>query len=671
MQREPAGGLRGRSTRSLASLAAAFVVASGCLVQGPSEESPASAVRDRWFELWMTDARGSVDNLNVGFSKILINQNQLRIDQPEMDLVAHQGPEDGLRIASGWLPGGAYDSVVIVFSGASAVIDGTGVPTLMPRPVMEFEHSISMAVNDGKALLVDINVTKSLSYQNGTAVFSPTADAVYVADVELPGAGEPTTRPIFETPQPALQTLLPDVPAVPAVTLNASESVPTTLEPPWPLPVGDALPGTDTPLADGSVLAPPGLDGWFVQFVEGLSLEQQALTINSHGGSPVVFFGSMPGAYVWANASQASAIAESPLVTYVEIDRPVEWLLATSRTALRLPDLSTPVIGLTDPQGNPFDGRGVGVAVIDIGIDGTHPDLPYHTVLTADPLLVANYKVESMFQVDIPNTDVTSGHGTHVTGILAGRGVLDPTMRGVAPGVKVYGFGVGEASTTLWTNQALDWVAQNHDEVDPPIRVVSNSWQTSSSYNPSSLTSRLIQRLVDGGVTVVFAAGNGGVDASGNARTSGECQHPAEGVVCVAAYDDLDTGTRAGNVASYSSRGAVGNPGTWPDVSAPGSRIRSASPLLGYVTGTSLARYAIMDGTSMATPHVSGVVALLLQADPNLTPGQVESILESTAHGFADGGAYAYHADPRYNGSHNAKGHGLVDAYAAVQRALQ
>jgi serine protease AprX len=644
------------SVLSLGSL----LVLSGCIVYPVADGDEGAG--SRWFELWMTDATADLAELNVGFSYVLVNEQRLELDQTAMDLLAHNGPEEGLRIASGWIGAKSYDKVVIVFSDASALINGSVVAAAIPAPVLELRQNLDMLVADGKALLVDINVSKSFSYQDGVAVFAPTAESIYLADVD---PGLPDEPPIFRSAMSAAQALLREV--QPSITADLRPA----------LGIANDAQGAAAALVDqlggvqmDPIAVPFGMEGWFVQFIPGLTLEQQAIIVEAHGASPIMFFGALPGAYVWANASQAAFLALSPLVTYVEQDRPIEWLLASSRNAIRLPDLSAPVIGLKDPAGNPLDGRGVGVAVIDIGIDATHPDLPYKTPLAINPLVLANYKVESIFQIDIPNTDTSSGHGTHVASILAGRGALDPTMKGVAPGVGLYGFGVGEASTTLWTTQALDWIAQNHDQVSPPIKVVSNSWQTSASYDPNSLTSRLVARLVDEGVTVVFAAGNKGTAPNGAAATSGECQHPREGVICVAAYDDLNTGSRSGNLASYSSRGAPATPSTWPDISAPGTSVRAASPMLGYVTGTNIARYTVMDGTSMAAPHVSGVIALMLQADASLSPAQIETLLEATAHHFADGGSYASSSDARYNGSHHAKGHGLLDAYAAVAAAL-
>lgn len=670
MGREPSRGASATIPGLLASVCFIVAALAGCVVEVPAP-APDDGADRRWFEFWVTDAAGNVSRLDVGFAMILVNGRALTLEKPQIDLLAHRGLDAGTRVASGFISGGATDRVAVVFSHAVATIDGVPRPLPIPLPVLEIRQGLGLGPSAGKAMLVDLNVSRSLAEQDGALVFSPTADAVYLADRNAAEESDPALRPRFGTAVPLapvqdlLESATPSLVAPPVSEAPAADALPSVSPTLAPV-LGDAVEAV--PVAGAT--PPAGLEGWFVQFVDGLSVDEMAATVEAHGGSPVIFFGSLPAAYVWTTGEGARALAASSGVTYVEPDRPVEWLLATSREAIRVPQLTNPVTGLRDPKGDPFDGRGVGVAVIDIGIDGTHPDLPHHTLSPANPLLLANYKVESIFQLDAADTDLTSGHGTHVTGILAGRGILDPTQAGVAPGARIYGFAVGEASTTLWTTQALDWVLQNHDRVSPPIRVVSNSWQTSSSYDPNALTSRIVRDLVSEGVVVVFAAGNSGTGSAGQATTSGECRNPTEGVVCVAASDDLDLGTRDGTIAGYSSRGQAGAPSTWPDVSAPGSRIRSASPLFGAVTGTSLNRYTVMDGTSMAAPHVSGVVALMLQANPDLTPARIEALLERTAHEFTDGGAYASHADPRYNGSHLAKGHGLLDARAVVQAAL-
>jgi serine protease AprX len=186
---------------------------------------------------------------------------------------------------------------------------------------------------------------------------------------------------------------------------------------------------------------------------------------------------------------------------------------------------------------------------------------------------------------------------------------------------------------------------------------------------------KMIGALVDDGVSVVFSASNLGGDGS-DATTSLECTHPAPGVVCVASYNDMDIGSRTGSISPTSSRGDIGDPRTWPDISAPGSVIVSTCRVtLPVCTAYGEERspdslYAILSGTSMAAPHVSGVIALLYQARPSLTPAQVEDVVEDTAYKFRWGAPYE--PDP-FNGNDKSsfeKGHGLIDALAAIRKIL-
>lgn len=680
-----------------------------------------SRADEDYVEVYVTDLPADFARLDVTLDGVYVGGQEypLELRQGRFDILALQGPEDALLVAAGNVPDGDHREIRLVFRSVRGLLNGEYLPIGIPDGVLRVEHDYGLDTSRSRAFLFDLDLEKSLQMTESGLVFRPTVGALYIHDYDTdrqtsvlsPGAGNasapPGAAPRFASGEPpAKQDLSQGSPSGRAkqpfqwtTPTSSPESRKFNWNPPpeeyrapgsnesgggqnttSPGPTdalgsylpetggaagnGSGLPPTDLLGATPQPLPPPTL-GWFVQYVPDSASGSSApafLAIESAGGEILYTFGSVPAAYVLATVAEAEAISKLPQIQYVENDRPVVLNLASSKAAMRLPELLNPATGLRDPSGNLLDGRGIAVAVIDVGVDGTHPDLPHWTLNPANPLLVGNIKVESLFTVDLPTTDQTSGHGTHVTSILAGRGVTDPTLAGVAPGVRVWSLAIGEVQTTLWPNQALDWVVQNHNQVNPPIKVVTNSWGSGSSYDPNSVTTRLVNQLVAAGVTVVFAAGNSGGDGS-FATTTSQCQIPTAGVICVAAYDDRGQGTRDGGIASYSSRGRIANPASWPDLSAPGHRILAARPIAGAVTGVGLLNaYVELDGTSMAAPHVAGAVALVLQARPGLSPAQVEAILENTAYKYADGGAYGA-------SGHHAKGAGLVDVYTAVQAA--
>lgn len=383
-----------------------------------------------------------------------------------------------------------------------------------------------------------------------------------------------------------------------------------------------------------------------------------------------------------------SQLATTGVATYIEHNGEISLFTDTSHAATRGSDVLAGEVTLED--GTIIDGSGIGVAVVDSGVDGTHPDLVNRMggnvrIYCAAPGGGLAINLEGLgfsecrgpkMAVEMDDTDTpgAGGHGTHVAGIVAGDGTAsDGEFHGAAPGATLYGVGIG---TGLVVENALDglaWVLENHDQVEPAIRVVNNSWGSGhQEYDPDSnfysATHKLIEALVDAGLVVVFAAGNSGGNGS-SATTSAQCLNPAPGVICVANYDDGDSGTRDGTIASSSSRGEDGNPDTYPDISAPGTWIMSTCRITLPVCSAHFSpafdnAYAELSGTSMAAPHVAGIAAQVLQADPTLTPGAVENLLKETAHKFAWGAEYDE------NGTSFEKGHGLVDVLAAVETLL-
>ena len=266
------------------------------------------------------------------------------------------------------------------------------------------------------------------------------------------------------------------------------------------------------------------------------------------------------------------------------------------------------LIGIEQAWNTTFGSRNIKVAVIDTGIDYTHPDLQ------------ANYL---SLGYDWINDDTDpmddNGHGTHVAGTIAAG--INNTL-GVAGLANVSIFAEKFLSSLGYGSNADAAAAINH-AVSMGADILSNSWG-GSGY--SSLLQEAIDNATASGVLVIAAMGNDG----GNIKS-----YPAAfpNVVAVGATDNLD------QVASFS------NYGDWIDVAAPGVNILSTVPNNGYDS---------YSGTSMATPHVSGLTALLWSQFPNYTAEQITTLLEASA---VDLGAPGF--DPYY-------GWGRIDAASAI-----
>jgi subtilisin family serine protease len=290
------------------------------------------------------------------------------------------------------------------------------------------------------------------------------------------------------------------------------------------------------------------------------------------------------------------------------------------------------------------------VAVIDSGITTWHDDLTYQGTSTG--VRVKNGQRVAAF-VDFVNGRTAAyddnGHGTHVAGIIGGNGRDSSYVRaGIAPSAHLVGLkvlderGRGVISDVI---AALDWVVSN--KLAHNIRVVNLSVgaAVTESYETDPLT-LAAKRAVDAGIVVVTAAGNLGKNANGQLQYGGiTAPGNAPWVLTVGAYSHEGTVQRTDDVmAGYSSRGPTAvDFEAKPDLVAPGTGIVSladASSTLYYskrqylLNGSlfsSAKPYLSLTGTSMASPVVAGTVALMMQANPSLTPNMVKAILQYTA----------------------------------------
>ena len=244
------------------------------------------------------------------------------------------------------------------------------------------------------------------------------------------------------------------------------------------------------------------------------------------------------------------------------------------------------------------------------------------------------------------------GHGSHVAGIIAGNGHdSNGQHAGMAPDASLVslkvldGNGQGTISNII---AALDWVLANHAQYN--IRVVNLSVGAAirESYWTDPLT-LAAKRVVDAGVTVVAAAGNRGRNANGQPQYGGvTAPGNAPWVLTVGASTTNSTTNRADDaMASFSSRGPTYF--DWaakPDLVAPGqATVSLADPLGAFYTSkaqfllpglqpTPYLPYLALSGTSMAAPVVTGTIALMLQANPSLTPNAIKAILQYTAQAY-------------------------------------
>jgi serine protease AprX len=360
----------------------------------------------------------------------------------------------------------------------------------------------------------------------------------------------------------------------------------------------------------------------------------------------------LPLALVYGPVSAMQAAVAGGLASDVYPDTPIELFDTTSSDAMGA--ASARAAGLT--------GAGVTVAVVDSGCDASHPDLADHVVHNVKLYSgeYANLPVDSSSTIVIPNevgpyqnTDIGSGHGTHVAGIIAADSTTDPSggRLGVAPDAELVCYSVGEVLFTTAVVTAYDHM------LDQPgmwsIDVVNNSWGNSfQQFDPRHPVAIATRAVADNGAVVVFAAGNSGYTET---EMSLNPFSQAPWVISVAASNIDDPTT---NRAEFSSNGLVfdnseavtiGGGGHTvfsgdrigvyhPDVAAPGDNISSTCSSASTVVGPCPPpeyTNATAGGTSMASPHVAGAAAILLQANPDLTPEQVRMALQSTADPIA------------------------------------
>ena len=311
-----------------------------------------------------------------------------------------------------------------------------------------------------------------------------------------------------------------------------------------------------------------------------------------------------------------------------------------------------------------YTGKGVLVAIIDSGVNYNHVDLKDHLWDGGTQYPHHGYNFIAPGQSTLDN----KGHGTHCAGTICGDGTSG-LATGMAPDATLMCLKVSDPDLNATTEQIISAI---EFAVDNGADIISMSLGWYPSADLSATFRTVFSNVLEAGVVTAVAAGNSGSEQSSypvpyNVRTPGNCPppwiHPDQqgnaggttSVISVGAVDYDNT------VAAISSRG----PSTWkytsyndysynpgiglirPDIVAPGVSVKSLS-------NESNDGYAIKAGTSMATPCVAGVMALMLEKNPELTPSDLCRIIETTAVKLSDK-------------KNNTTGSGCIDALAAVQ----
>lgn len=384
------------------------------------------------------------------------------------------------------------------------------------------------------------------------------------------------------------------------------------------------------------------------------------------GGKLGRSLGLVNGKVVELSNGQLKKLADYAGVERIVHDRP---------TAGELNRVAVTVGARAVQQSYGYRGAGIGVAVVDSGITAWHADLSYQG--TSPLVRTSNGQRVAAF-VDLVNGRTAPyddhGHGTHVSGIISGNGFdTFGTRAGVAPdahlvSLKVLdGQGRGVISNVI---AALEWVIRNSAAYNLRVVNLSIGAAVTESYNTDPLT-LAAKRAVDAGIVVVTAAGNLGTNRLGQLQY-GAIAAPgnAPWVLTVGASSHQGTVNRNDDViAGFSSRGpSAVDFEAKPDIVAPGVGTASLSDplsLLYSTNGSSLLGgsfwlaykpYISLSGTSMSAPVVAGSVALMLQANPSLTPNLVKAILEYTAE-----------VNPGYNAL--TQGAGFLNTKGAVDLA--
>jgi subtilisin family serine protease len=440
-------------------------------------------------------------------------------------------------------------------------------------------------------------------------------------------------------------------------------------------------------VANGRMIFAVANDGGLLRYGVYVGYVAQPTTadlqaLRSSGVSTSVFypFKTIPYVQMALTFPEIQKVASLPNVKRVEA---LEMVYPVNNNA-------TKTSGATDSrfrrfptvQGNlAITGKGVVISILDTGVNDEADSVsgfPGHEAFTGKFIAGGNFysgQPELNTPADQSENPVDRGvdsvHGSHVAGTALGTGGPTRVFGGVAPDSMLVDQKVlSDAGAGFGSASGVEWAILNKDKYD--IRVLNLSLGGLSNSDGTDAGSQAINAAFDAGIIALVATGNDeqiGYIASPSAADKAFSIGALEDKNSIGREDDL--------VASYSNEGPRLSDGDAdfedemkPLISAPGSGIVSADGIL----VTDGRQYKPLSGTSMATPHVAGIVALMLEANPALTPQQVWDILKHTAEHRGDWGKTPAESRPFPQGDpnyHPSAGWGQVDAYAAVKEALR
>ncbi|HEX8775662.1 MAG TPA: S8 family serine peptidase [Pyrinomonadaceae bacterium] len=464
-----------------------------------------------------------------------------------------------------------------------------------------------------------------------------------------------------------------------------------------------------TTIVAGRVVAAPKVDAELAARLAGSAQQQQqqplgviltfhgdqitdahASAVNALGITTGVRMRNFPIMAVNATPTQIRQMMRWDSLRSIYLNAPLQLNLNQTKPLIGVTRLLEDA-ELTRRMGAPITGRGITIAISDTGVDGTHQDLKYDPVNPSGGKTIQNVIINPndqdglVLRTDstgnplngilpptyVENTidsDTNGGHGTHVASIAAGTGQASNGLyAGVASGASILGLGSGGALFVLGQIAAFDYAFTHQFQYN--TRVINCSWGNSAvAVDPDHPINVATKRLHDQAqIIVVFANGNDGAAGPNS-------QNRWASVPWVFATGAT---TKQGRLADFSSRGIFGDPVIHPTILVPGTggptsegftssvvaargRTNAAQNGLhedAQIPAAFLPNYTQISGTSMAAPHLSGVVATILSVNPALQPEDVRSILRQTATPL---GVY----------DEFEAGAGLANVHAAVDLAL-